>query len=215
MTRYLSRLARRSATALCTVAGVAALTLPPTAVAQAAPTAPTFSAKLVSFHANDESGADWLGSDEVYAGFLDRSDGNLQFAWTSTHHSVDSGDTKTIASGERCVTRNDLTYDANGDGDRQPREGDVSLCFGSRIPTFEIALYDKETSWKYWEFDPNCICTRLHEDDELLFHGSYQYSGPTLMVAMPKVYDTKVLTLRSQARTNANYTVTVEFLRQS
>ncbi|HEU4545739.1 MAG TPA: hypothetical protein VFR88_05555 [Microlunatus sp.] len=108
MTRYLSRLARRSATALCTVAGVAALTLPPTAVAQAAPTAPTFSAKLVSFHANDESGADWLGSDEVYAGFLDRSDGNLQFAWTSTH-SVDSGDTKTIASGERCVTRNDLT----------------------------------------------------------------------------------------------------------
>jgi hypothetical protein len=215
MIRYLSNIARGSATALCTVAGVAALALLPTAVASATTPAPTFSAKLVSFHANDESGADWLGSDEVYAGFLDRSEGTLQYAWTSTHNSVDSGDTKTIASGERCVTRNDLTYDANGDGDRQPREGDVSLCFGSRIPTFEIALYDKETSWKYWLFNPNCICTRLHEDDELLFHGSYQYSAPTLMSLMPKAGDKKILTLRSQARTNADYTVTVEFLRQS
>jgi hypothetical protein len=32
---------------------------------------------------------------------------------------------------------------------------------------------------------------------------------------MPKVSDKKILTLRSQARTNANYTVTVEFLRQT
>ena len=31
--------------------------------AQAAPAVPTFSAKVVSFHANDESGADWLGPD--------------------------------------------------------------------------------------------------------------------------------------------------------
>jgi hypothetical protein len=29
------------------------------------------------------------------------------------------------------------------------------------------------------------------------------------------VYDKKIMMLRSQARTNANYTVTVEFLRQT
>ena len=210
-------LRRTAAIALGAFAVVAAIGVAttPAASAQAPTTAPTFAARIVSFHANDESGIDWLGSDEVYVGILDRSDGNYQYAWTSTHNSVDSGDTKTIASNERCVTRNDLSYDANGDGDRQPREGDVSNCFGSRIPTFEISLYDKETSWKYWEFNPNCICTRLNADDELLFHGSYQYSGPTLMSLMPKVYDKKTLTLGSQVSTNANYKVTLEFIRLS
>jgi hypothetical protein len=215
MFRSRTHASRAGTITLCAVAVVAAIGVSSSPSTVQATPAPTFSAKIVSFHANDESGADWLGSDEVYVGILDRSDGQYQFAGTSTHDSVDSGDTKTIATGERCITRNDLTYDANGDGDRQPREGDVSLCFGSRIPTFEIALYDKETSWTYWEFNPNCICTRLHEDDELLFHGTYQYSGPTLTSLMPEVYDTKTLTLRSQARTNANYTVTIQFSRQT
>jgi len=134
MIRTSINFARISAVALCTAIGFAAAALPPTTMAHAAPTAPTFSAKLVSFHANDESGADWLGSDEVYAGFLDRSDGNLQFAWTSTHDSVDSGDTKTIASGERCVTHNDLTYDANGDGDRQPTSCSSMGRTSTRVP---------------------------------------------------------------------------------
>lgn len=219
MNHFRITLRRTVTTALCALVVLGAIGVSTgTPTVQAAPQ-PTFSARIVSFRAINESGIDWLGSDEVYVGITDRSDGRpYQLAWTLTRDSVDSGDTKTIAAGEGCITSNDLVYDATGDGHRQPREGDVSLCFGSRIPTFEIVLYDQETDWTFWEFNPNCLlnsCSRLNNADELLFRGNYQYSGPTLMTLMPNVYDTKTLTLRSQVSTNASYTVNIEFVRQS
>lgn len=180
-----------------------------------AATTPLFTAKLASFHAIDESGVDWLGSDEVYAGMADLTGPSPSFAWTSTHDSVDSGDTKHIMASEQCIVTNAMVSDRNNDGFRQPRDGDTSWCTGVPIVKFNLALYDKESSfdWPCPDFNPNCICTRLGADDERLFESTYTYSGPTLMSLMPTIGAKHALTVKSQAKTNANYTAVIQLER--
>jgi hypothetical protein len=63
---------------------------------------PQFVAEAVSFKAIDESGYDWSGSDEVYAVFSDLNP-NLLDLVTSTYGDVDTGETRTFKTDERCI----------------------------------------------------------------------------------------------------------------
>src|SRR4051812_9044469 len=65
----------------------------------ATPPQPTYQVKMVSFSADDESGWDWLGSDEPY--FIMSSvgrDGTNQTDRTRVFGDVDSGDTRSFGA---------------------------------------------------------------------------------------------------------------------
>ena len=65
---------------------------------------PRYKVKAVSFHVNDETGADWAGSDEPY--WIFSSVGVPGTARTTASHvfgNVDSGDTESFGSSEGCI----------------------------------------------------------------------------------------------------------------
>jgi len=61
---------------------------------------PQFRVEAVSFRADDESGPDWPGSDEVYFVF---SAGAPTDKITRVYEDLDSGETRTVAAGDRCI----------------------------------------------------------------------------------------------------------------
>ena len=63
---------------------------------------PQFVAEAVSFKAIDESGYDWAGSDEVYAVFSNLNP-NFDDLVTSTQDDIDTGETRTFGTDERCI----------------------------------------------------------------------------------------------------------------
>jgi hypothetical protein len=62
-------------------------------------TRPRFQVRLVSFHANNETGPDWPGSDEIFAVY----ETNGYHAATSTYGDIDTGDTQRINPRNNCV----------------------------------------------------------------------------------------------------------------
>jgi hypothetical protein len=62
---------------------------------------PRFVATAVKFKAIDETGWDWLGSDEVHAVFADFNP--VDERATSVYGDVDSGETKTFRDADRCI----------------------------------------------------------------------------------------------------------------
>jgi hypothetical protein len=68
------------------------------------PTQPRYTVKAVSFHANDESGVDWLGSDEPYWVFNGVGMPGTDLSTVShTFGDIDSGDTAYFNAGEGCM----------------------------------------------------------------------------------------------------------------
>ncbi len=68
------------------------------------PTQPKYTVKAVSFHANDESGVDWLGSDEPYWVFNGVGVTGTDVSTVShTFGDIDSGDTASFNAGEGCL----------------------------------------------------------------------------------------------------------------
>ena len=68
------------------------------------PTQPKYTVKAVSFHANDESGVDWLGSDEPYWVFNGVGLSGTDVSTVShPFGDIDSGDTAYFNAGEGCM----------------------------------------------------------------------------------------------------------------
>jgi hypothetical protein len=68
------------------------------------PTQPKYQVKAVSFHANDETGIDWLGSDEPF--WIFSAEGLPGTALTTASHvfgDIDTGDTAFFGSSEGCL----------------------------------------------------------------------------------------------------------------
>lgn len=68
------------------------------------PTQPKYTVKAVSFHANDETGVDWLGSDEPY--WIFSSVGMSGTSTTTGSHvfgDIDTGDTASFSDTEGCL----------------------------------------------------------------------------------------------------------------
>lgn len=68
------------------------------------PVAPTYRVKMLKFRAADESGYDWLGSDEVYWVVSSvGADGTAATFKTRTFGDVDTGETRTFGASEGCA----------------------------------------------------------------------------------------------------------------
>ncbi len=72
------------------------------------PSTARYIVRATTLYANDETGPDWPGSDEVYVQFElrtpDRVGGDAFYARTTTFRSFDTGDTKRFREGENCLT---------------------------------------------------------------------------------------------------------------
>jgi len=61
---------------------------------------PRYSVRLISFHAIDETGPDWSGSDEIFAIY----ETPAYHAATSVYGDIDTGDTQQVNLRHACVT---------------------------------------------------------------------------------------------------------------
>ncbi len=100
--------------------------------------------RATTLYANDETGRDWPGSDEIYAEFVlrtpDRVGGDEFFARTTVFGDFDTGETKHFREGENCLTsavpatsqRPSRFWDCHANGDR------INL-------TFRVKLFEEDT----------------------------------------------------------------------
>jgi len=139
---------------------------------------PQFTAEAVSFRAIDESGADWAGSDEVYAVF---SDGTPDDLITSTYGDVDTGETRTFSPQQRCIT---------------PR----SKCDHGVSETlhFEVSFFEEDGALPGARFCHGVAPDDYHAAlrggkcepiDDLIGRGSVFFSREELLAALPRVGD--------------------------
>ena len=103
--------------------------------------------RATTLHANDETGPDWPGSDEIYAVFVlrrpDRVGGDEFFARTSTFEDFDTGETKHFRTGENCLTSvmpatSQLGHSPVRSWDCQPNGDRINL-------QFRVKLYEEDT----------------------------------------------------------------------
>jgi hypothetical protein len=137
---------------------------------------PQFVAEAVNFKANDESGYDWPGSDEVYAVFSDLNP-NLSDLVTSEESNVDTGETRTFGTTERCIAP-------------RPR-CDHGV---SDILHFEVSFWERdELPTEYCHGDAPGLHQFLRHGicsfDDLIGSEQVLMSREQLLVALPRVGD--------------------------
>lgn len=103
--------------------------------------------RATTLYANDETGNDRLGSDEIYVRFVlrtpDRSGGEEFFAQTSVFGDFDTGETKRFRDGENCLTS---AVPAQAQLGRSPVRFWDCHPNGDRINlTFKVQLYEEDT----------------------------------------------------------------------
>jgi hypothetical protein len=140
---------------------------------------PQFVAEAVSFKAIDESGYDWLGSDEVRAVFSDLNPILLDLV-TSKHDDVDTGETRSFPPDQRCVA---------------PRpKCDHGV---SEILHFKVSFWEADDpSWPFTQFcygdAPGLHYWLSHgacSGDDLIGRGEVLMSREQLLAALPRVGD--------------------------
>lgn len=138
--------------------------------------APQFVAEAVTLRANDESGYDWPGSDEVYAVFSDLNP-NLLDLVTSVQGDLDTGETRTFGTTERCIAP-------------RPRcdHGVSSFLL------FEVSFWERDEippRFCYGD-DPGLHYILRHgqcSDDDLIGREQVLLSREQLLLALPRVGD--------------------------
>jgi len=147
---------------------------------------PRYMAWPVSIYANDETGADWAGSDEVYAIFRDPATGSAVF--TPEWGDVDTGETRYFAQANACLTPIGETYTG---GDGRPiawrcREGGIAGPF-----SFTVELWEADSSWTPHAClgpAPGQANTGPHRcADDLIARYDVAYSAAELAAALPHV----------------------------
>ncbi|MPY95029.1 MAG: hypothetical protein GEV08_18810 [Acidimicrobiia bacterium] len=110
-----------------------------------------FSFQVLWFVANDETGSDWAGSDEVYTKTWDHSRGSYGSGHTrsSTYQGVDRGESRTIKATEQCISATVALNDKNGNGNLNGSVGDTWACrtgdLGHGRLDATVKLYEQET----------------------------------------------------------------------
>ena len=143
---------------------------------------PRYIVRARSFHAQNESGVDWLGSDEVYG--LWRVGSTL--AGTSVFGDVDTGNTRDFKQEQNCIYPMDTTGYLDG------RSGDTWDCLaeGASGPIeFDIALWESDGL----QLIPFCFDTGIDPEpnceDDHLGSRSFSYSESELSSLLPAVGD--------------------------
>ncbi len=153
---------------------------PPSAAAQytvmtppapAVAAAPRFIVRATTLYANDETGRDWPGSDEIYVVFElrgpdEQNDAPDFFARTSVFEDFDTGETKAFRASQNCLTSAVATANANAAAsawDCHP-SGDIGPL------RFSVSLYEEDV-----------------REDDLIGERTVQWSREELASAMLEV----------------------------
>ncbi len=100
---------------------------------------PRYVVRARQFHAFNESGFDWAGSDEVYGVWSSGS----SLAGTRVFGDVDTGETRDFEQGQDCI------YPMNKTGYLDGRSGDTWGCIGEGAPgpiDFHISLWEADAT---------------------------------------------------------------------
>jgi hypothetical protein len=119
----------------------------PGVLQQAAPAPARYIVRATTLHANNETGPDWPGSDEIYARFVlrtpDRVGGEEFFAQTTVFGDFDTGETKNFREGENCLTS---AVPAEAQLGNSPVRFWDCHPNGDRIYlTFDVQLFEEDT----------------------------------------------------------------------
>jgi hypothetical protein len=119
----------------------------PGVLQQATPPAPRYIVRATTLYANDETGRDWPGSDEIYAVFVlrtpDRVGGEEFFARTTVFGDFDTGETKRFREGENCLTS---AMPAQAQLGQSPVRFWDCHAAGDRINlTFKVQLFEEDS----------------------------------------------------------------------
>ena len=158
------------------------------------------------FHANDETGPDWPGSDEVYARYDDLNSGQSRF--TSTYEDIDTGDTQTFKGTELCIGPLPVApLDSHG---FPPK---TWACQGPGLTTvrFNVHLYEAD-GWSPMACAraPNVMPSKKNCDDDDIGSAHIDFSASALLAMMPHVND-----IHEQTLTMGGYTFTYRIQRVS
>ena len=106
---------------------------------------PRYVVRATTLYANDETGSDWPGSDEIYAIFTlrtpDRVGGDSLFARTAVFGDFDTGETKRFRANQNCltsVTPGETSGNAARSWDCHPNGDRINL-------TFTVRLFEEDT----------------------------------------------------------------------
>lgn len=106
----------------------------------------TYTASIFSIKAVDETGYDWMGSDEVYGGFRLQYSNGYRSEVQTRRFEMDAGRTAQVPGAERCIGMATPIVN-NGQSFLSPQQGDSWGCYGSFLKapfTLEGALFEDD-----------------------------------------------------------------------
>ncbi|QGZ93546.1 hypothetical protein [Terricaulis silvestris] len=135
-------------------------------------------------YANDETGRDWPGSDEVYMVFGNRA--LNKFGHSTIFGDFDTGETRNIPEGRWCLAplfepvhhRNGSLY-----GWQCETQG-IGGPFN-----FDVQLYESDSAWTPSACLPDDLPSGVECQDDLIGGRTISYSSEELLAAMPNVGD--------------------------
>ncbi len=159
-------------------------------------TTPQFLVQAISFKSDDETGWDWLGSDEVYAVWSDM-DPTHGDRVTSVFDDVDSGETRTFSAPDNCMA-------PQAKCDRGMAELNVRFSFWERDSGWFEFCYGDIPGLHYVLEHGMC------SDDDLIGNGSFIMSAQDLVALLPHVGDSHDYTavMSSSGKYELRYRIT-------
>lgn len=145
---------------------------------------PRFIVTAERLYANNETGPDWPGSDEVYIVFGNRA--LNKFGYSTVFGDFDTGETKSFSRGRWCLAPLFEPIYQNG-GDLygwQCQTGGIGGPFN-----FEVRLFESDHSWTPSACLPNDLPPGVQCQDDLIGGRTISYSREELIAAMPRVGD--------------------------
>ena len=145
---------------------------------------PRFVVTGVRLHADDETGADWLGSDEIYLVFGDPA--QRKYGHTSIFGDFDTGETRNFPRDQWCLAPiSEPIYRQNGNliGWQCQTQG-----IGGPF-SFALQLYESDSSWTPSACLPDSLPSGVQCQDDLVGSRTVSYSREELIAAMPRIGD--------------------------
>jgi hypothetical protein len=114
------------------------------------PPQPRFMVQAQRFRAENESGEDWLGSDEIFAVY----EANGVLASTQVYEDVDTGDTVEIAVSEQCITPIEPVTATGSPIELSGESGDTWRCSlaGQDGVSFNVRLFEDDSNVQFWDW---------------------------------------------------------------
>jgi len=151
---------------------------------------PRFVVQALRFRANDESGPDSPGSDEVFAVW----EADNVMAATHVFEDIDTGDTGTFGVTERCIMPIEPITVTGSATELSAESGDSWRClqYGHPGPlSFNVRLFEDDSVIEFWEWacfrrgngTPPISCT-----DDLIGEFNQTFTTDQLLFALPEVH---------------------------